>query len=623
MNKRIILALFFIFLGLLSVNAQQSFQEEFQEYDAYVRQLSCYRQTSDLSMKINEAFLKGDIALVRRLSAQREKFLLQSIDSVLAFRADALHSEAAARMVSQLTFNLGFENTEKVIARFDTTFNPLPLQEIRISLEAERKVRPGMPAPDFSAFDKSGKEYTLDSFPGKYIFLEFSASWCTWCKKEIPAIRKAYERFNEQVVFITIHLDTDKEKWLKDLQEYAVPWFCLTDLKAWESPMAKAYNISGVPDCFIIGPDRKIKAKSLRGHEIEDALAKLLEHQVGIQFYDGIFEEALMKAKQEDKLIFLDGYTSWCAPCKMMNTTVFTQPEIGRFFNEHFINVKFDMKQGEGRDLLKRYSVQVFPTYLLLDAEGNEIHRVVGGHDADEFIRLISDGMDSENSIAGMQKRYDDGERDVVFLRKYITSLGGGYRFDKIPEVMDEYCRQLNGKITETDWQLIWRFLSDPLSYAFQFVAENREQLHAYIASEELEEWIGKVLYAPVFNVVNEAVFDMNKHDGERIAGLREVIKTVKPLRADYLLAILDYYNAFYSGKMNKVLAIYKKQFMNLPGNDRFGLTMQLNAMLYAKGNKTQCEEGLRIFHKLFNPNDPVLKNFETSLHKRMDALEK
>ena len=304
MNKKRILVMFFIFEGLLGAFAQQSFQEEFQDYDVYVRQLPCYRQASSLTMQINEQFLKGNIAEVRRLSNQREKLLLQSIDSVLLFKDNALYSEVAARMVSQLVFNLGFENTEKVIARFDSTFNPLPLQEIRKNLEAERRARPGMPASDFVVFDKSGKEYTLESFSGKYVFLEFSASWCSWCKKEIPAIRKAYERFKNQVIFVTVHLDNDKEKWLKDLEGHPVPWLCLTDLKAWGSPMAKAYNISGIPNCFIIGPDKVIKAKELRGQEIEETLAKLLENNKGIQFYNGTFEETLLKAQEEKKLIF-------------------------------------------------------------------------------------------------------------------------------------------------------------------------------------------------------------------------------------------------------------------------------------------------------------------------------
>ena len=161
-----------------------------------------------------------------------------------------------------------------------------------------------MPAADFKVFDREGKEYTLASFKGKYIFLEFSASWCSWCKKEIPSIRQAYERFKDSVVFITIHLDDNRDKWLKDLETHAVPWYCLTDLKAWKSPVAKAYNIAGVPDCFIIGKDGLIKAKELRREEITQQLEKLLAAGKGIQFRTGSFQDALQEAEATGKLIF-------------------------------------------------------------------------------------------------------------------------------------------------------------------------------------------------------------------------------------------------------------------------------------------------------------------------------
>ena len=82
--------------------------------------------------------------------------------------------KAAAQLVTRLVFNLGFENTGKVLNRFEPGFDPLCLQEVRQSLEKESKVRPGMPAADFKVFDREGKEYTLASFKGKYIFLEFS-----------------------------------------------------------------------------------------------------------------------------------------------------------------------------------------------------------------------------------------------------------------------------------------------------------------------------------------------------------------------------------------------------------------------------------------------------------------
>lgn len=591
-------------------------QEKVKAYQDYVKDLTCYRKTFVFSDTITKAFQKADIATVRKLTTARELLLMEVIDSVMNFEPTSTSSLEASFIVNNLAFNLGWQNAEKVAGYFDKKLISPYLDELRNSIEKEKKVQPGCTANDFELFDKEGHRYTLDSFPGKYLFLEFSASWCSWCKKESPAIQKAYDRFKGQVVFITVYLDDVKAKWLADMEKHPLPWLCLSDLKAWKSPITSAYNISGVPNCFVIGPDRLIKAKGLRGKEIEDTLEELLSP--GIHFEKGTFAEALEKSKKSGKLIFMDCYTSWCAPCKMMNTTVFTEAKAGEFFNQNFINVKFDMEKGEGRDLSKRYGMQVFPTYLLLDAEGNEQHRVVGGHDTDEFIHLIKSGMESENSIAGMQKRFESGGQNLDFLRQYIEVLGNGYRFDMLPAVLDELCRQSGENILAKDWQLIQRYLSNPSSYAFEYVAQNRKLLQQYIPQQELEAWIQKVLYVPVFNAVNEAVFDTTRYNAEKFAILRENIQTIKPERSDYLIAMLDYYDAFREGKINKVLQIFKKHFMPLPSQERFGQTMQLNAILYAKGNSKQCKEGLKIFHQLLNPADPILKNFEKSLQEKI-----
>ena len=209
--RRLVVLFCLFLLCIQEIYAQQQVSDELRAYNDYLLSLSCYKASGELNMAIGEKFMEGDIAGVRRLSAEREKLLMQSIDSVLAFRADAKKSEAAAQLVTRLVFNLGFENTGKVLNRFEPGFDPLCLQEVRQSLEKESKVRPGMPAADFKVFDREGKEYTLASFKGKYIFLEFSASWCSWCKKEIPSIRQAYERFKDSVVFITIHLDDNRD----------------------------------------------------------------------------------------------------------------------------------------------------------------------------------------------------------------------------------------------------------------------------------------------------------------------------------------------------------------------------------------------------------------------------
>ncbi len=615
-----IITLLLCLLGMpLWAQVEEIDQKKLENYQNYIAGLLCYQKTLGLPDTINKAFQAGNIKAVRQLTAERETLLMQTIDSVLKREAGTFSTSESAYLINRLCFHLGWKNVEKVLGYFDAAANHPYLDELRSRVEKEKRVQPGAKAFPFELWDREGKRYTLDSLRGKYIFLEFTASWCSWCKKELPVIRKAYKRFGDKVVFISVSLDEAREKWLQDLDKQALPWLCLSDLKGWKSPVAKAYYINGIPDCLVIDPDGIIRARGLRGTEIEETLTELLSP--GIRFEHSTFTEALEKASQAGKKIFMDCYTSWCAPCQMMNRTVFTDPEVGEFFNVHFINVKFDMEKGEGVQLSKRYGMQVFPTYLLLDAEGNELHRVVGGHDAKEFIELIRNGMENENSISGFRKRYEAGERELSFLRDYITVLGGGYRYNEIPAIVNDICRQSGTEISREDWEVTQRYLSDPLSYAFRYVAENRAQIQNYISAEELEKWIYKMLYVSIFNTINEVVYDEKEAYVKRLVALREVVEVVRPERTDYLVAMLDYYDAFYHRKMNSVLKIFKKKFMKLSDTDRFGPELWLNAMLYDRGNSKQCRKGLDIFQQLFAETNPMLKNIEKLLNERIDKL--
>lgn len=620
--KNYFAVILFCFLGMpLWAQVKESGQKERDSYQDYIAKLPCYRKTMVYPDTINKAFQAGNIKAVRQLSAEREALLMQTIDSVLKMEGGTFSTPGAAYAVNRLCFHLGWEKVEKVLGYFDAAANFPYLEELRARVEKEKKVQPGEKAFHFELWDREGKRYTLDSLKGKYVFLEFTASWCSWCKKEIPALKKAYEDFGDKVVFITVSLDEDREKWLRDLDQHTLPWLCLSDLKGWKSPVAVAYNISGIPDCFVIDPDGIIRARGLRGIEIEETLAELLNP--GIRFVNSAFAGVLEKASETGKKIFMDCYTSWCAPCQMMNRTVFRDPEVGEFFNGNFINVKFDMEKGEGLQLSKRYGMQVFPTYLLLDAEGNELHRVVGAHDAQEFIGLIRSGMEDKNSISGFRKRYEAGERDLPFLRDYIKVLGGGYRYNEIPAIVNDICRQSGTEMSREDWEVTQRYLSDPLSYAFRYVAENRAQIQNYVSPEELEKWIDKMLYVSVFNTINEVVYEEKESYVKRLAALREVVEAVRPGRTAYLVAMLDYYDAFYQKKLDRVLKIFKKKFMKLSETDRFGPEMWLNAMLYARGNSKQCREGLDIFHQLFAEDNPMLKNIEKLLNERIEKLNK
>lgn len=111
--RRLVVLFCLFLLCIQEIYAQQQVSDELRAYNDYLLSLSCYKASGELNMAIGEKFMEGDIAGVRRLSAEREKLLMQSIDSVLAFRADAKKSEAAAQLVTRLVFNWDLKIPEK------------------------------------------------------------------------------------------------------------------------------------------------------------------------------------------------------------------------------------------------------------------------------------------------------------------------------------------------------------------------------------------------------------------------------------------------------------------------------------------------------------------------------
>lgn len=90
----------------------------------------------------------------------------------------------------------------------------------------------------------------------------------------------------------------------------------------------------------------------------------------GIQFFDGTFKEALDKAKEENKLVFLDVYAKWCGPCKLLKRTTFKDEEVGTYFNANFINITIDGETKEGNELMKKYNLRAYPSLLIIDVNG-------------------------------------------------------------------------------------------------------------------------------------------------------------------------------------------------------------------------------------------------------------
>lgn len=108
----------------------------------------------------------------------------------------------------------------------------------------------------------------------------------------------------------------------------------------------------------------------------------------GIQFHKGSWEEALLLAKKENKLIFLDIYATWCGPCKQLKKRTFSNAEVGKFYNQNFINVAFDGEKGDGKMLMQKYNLRSFPSLLFIDGNGKVYGQTVGFHNSSQLIEL-------------------------------------------------------------------------------------------------------------------------------------------------------------------------------------------------------------------------------------------
>ena len=114
----------------------------------------------------------------------------------------------------------------------------------------------------------------------------------------------------------------------------------------------------------------------------------IIKSEEGIQFFTGTWQQALDKAKKENKLIFLDAYASWCGPCKKMKHKTFTDKSVGDFYNKHFINVAIDMEKGEGPVLAEKFGVEAYPTLVFVKADGKFLGKTTGFHNVDQFLEL-------------------------------------------------------------------------------------------------------------------------------------------------------------------------------------------------------------------------------------------
>ena len=251
--------------------------------------------------------------------------------------------------------------------------------------------------------------------------------------------------------------------------------------------------------------------------------ASLFAQPDGIDFQDLTWKQALERAEAEDKLIFVDAYTTWCGPCKMMDKNTFTDDAVAAFFNETFIPVKFDMEKGEGITLAVNYNVRGYPNFLFVDGAGKLVHRGIGYQAPADFLELGRAAGDRENNLEGMRKRFAKGERSPEFLFLYTNAAAAAMDGSHVPAA-EAYLATQDDLSDRQNLEFIYRFTETTDGMLFDHFLAQRENMTREFGeravNQKVEMMVQQALYA---------------EDPPTDAEVKAIYEKVNPQRAEEL----------------------------------------------------------------------------------------
>lgn len=215
--------------------------------------------------------------------------------------------------------------------------------------------------------------------------------------------------------------------------------------------------------------------------------ATYAQSSMGIDFKELSFTEALEQAKEQDKIIFIDAYAVWCGPCKQMDKNVFSLTEVGKVYNDKFINLKIDMEKGEGVELASRFGVRAYPTFLFVDGTGDVVHRSIGYQQAPQFIELAGVASDPSKQLGAKSRKYEEGNRDPEFLMEYVDDLMD-VMDPKANEVIEAYLETQESWDNEPSMSLIMKSVNQADGKLYDYMIANHQAFIEQFGADAYEQ---------------------------------------------------------------------------------------------------------------------------------------
>ena len=333
-------------------------------------------------------------------------------------------------------------------------------------------------------------------------------------------------------------------------------------------------------------------------------------------FRDITYREAIAAARTEKKLVFIDFYTSWCGPCKMMTNNVFPMKNVGEYLNAKFVCIKIDAEKGEGLELAKRYQVKAYPTFIAITPDEKILMTKVGGTmDGNGFIGSIDRLIDPNKTPERMQQRYESGERTADLIAAYAgMKMEEVYKKrqpdmakkDEAFKMVQDYFDGLKDKerLAEENLFIYTSYTENPEDAIAQYMITNRDKFAPAI-QEKILDRIKELYKMEIRNFLTAQVpFNQQQYDV-----VKKGIMDLGLNKDDYYTEAFRFIESYGKGDLNAFMTLCENEYDKL--NDDYKSSLMYNfANVFANADEAVKKRAAKFIRHSFLDMDATMIMF-------------
>ncbi len=337
----------------------------------------------------------------------------------------------------------------------------------------------------------------------------------------------------------------------------------------------------------------------------------------GIEFFHGTWEEAIVKAKIEDKIIFVDAFTTWCGPCKAMSANTFPNPEVGGFFNQHFISMKIDMEKEMGLEFRKAFPVNAYPTLFFIDYDNKVVLKSVGAKSPLDLIQIGESVIAKYDKSSKYEVAYNVGDRSFQLVYDYISALNKAGK--TTVKIANDYLADQKDLTSPENLSFILECASQVDCQCFELMEKYKSQIARTISEDAINEKIRLACTNTVKRAVEFESFEL-------VQLASDAMKRHIPAEAEYFRSKSNVQYALALNDISYIGELVSQHVRKFVKNDAAGLhQLALDIHKYAPDDAACRNLAIELAGKAAKDHDPkFVSTYAQLVHKsgaRQEAI--